>query len=186
MYFEASSMNPAAPSLPLFELLRHRAHAEPAAVEVDYRPLRPQDLEYLLPVGRGVLLHLRARQDRPRPGLTGGIADHPGEVPDQKHHPMAHVLEVFHFSDDDGVAEVQIRRRRVESDLDGEGPALPLRALQLAEELVLADDLHGPLAQVFQLLLRRGERRGAAAGGRHGREVYNDSGRSAISPGERL
>ena len=50
--------------------------------------------------------------------LSRGIADHPGEVPDQELHLVAQLLEVAQLVDHHGVAEVQVGRRRIEAQLD--------------------------------------------------------------------
>ncbi len=57
---------------------------EPARIEIDGGLVRVEDLEHLLLVGLGVLLHLLAGQRLAGFILAGRVADHAGEVPDQE------------------------------------------------------------------------------------------------------
>ena len=103
----AISMRPAA---------RHAA--EPARIEIHARLLAIEDLEDLLLVGLRVGLDLLARQRRARRVASGRIADHSGEVADQKRHLVTEALELAHLVDEHRVAEMQIGRGRIESRLD--------------------------------------------------------------------
>src|SRR2546429_665274 len=93
---------------------------KPAAVESDHGLLAVEDLEYLRFVSLGVCGYLLRGHGRARGGAPGGIADQPGEVADQEDHGVAEVLEVFQLADQDGVAQVDVRRRGVETRLDPE------------------------------------------------------------------
>ena len=64
---------------------------------------------------------------------------------------MPEVLKVFHLANQDGVAEVQIGRRGIEADLDGEWTTLR----ELVAQLAGADHIHAALRQVRQLLVNR-------------------------------
>ena len=113
---------------------------EPLAVEAHLGLQRVEDLEHLLLVGLGVRLDLRPRERRPRLRAPGGVADHAREVADHEHHAVPEVLEVLHLPDQNGVAEVQVGRRRVEADLDRERAALR----ELGLERLRRDDVHRP------------------------------------------
>ena len=94
---------------------------EPAGVEVDDGRLRVEDLEDLRLVGLGVREDLvLARELRARRLLPRRVADHAGEVADQEDDLVPQLLEVAHLPEDDGVAEVEVGRGRVEADLHAE------------------------------------------------------------------
>ena len=82
-----------------------------------------QDLEHLVGVGRGVGLDVLARERLAGDVLAGGVADHPGEVADQEDHLVAEVLELPQLVEQHGMAEVQVRRGRVEAGLDAQRTA---------------------------------------------------------------
>src|SRR5207237_8355438 len=90
----------------------------PAAVEIEHGLLAVEDLEYLRFVSLGVRGYLLGGHGRARGGAPGGIADHPREVSDEKDDRVAEVLEVLQLADQDGVAQVDVRRRGVENRLD--------------------------------------------------------------------
>ena len=54
--------------------------------------------------------------------MACGVADQRGEVADDEHHAVTEFLKLLHLPDQHGVAEMQIGRGRVESDLDDERP----------------------------------------------------------------
>ena len=115
-----------------------RAHrTEPRRVELDQGALRIEDLEDLLLVRDGVLGDFRRGQPRPRHALAGRIADHAGEITDQKDHVVPELLKLAQFVDEHGMAEMQVGRRRVESRLDAQRrPALdPLAQIRLVYQV---------------------------------------------------
>ena len=77
------------------------------------------------------------RQLRPRNRATAGIADHSREITDDKNGLMAKVLKLSQFSQNNGVTEVNIRGRRIDSEL------YPQRAAEreFVAQFVFADDL---------------------------------------------
>ena len=83
-------------------------------------------------VGRGVARDLLARERRPRRVLAGRVADHPGEVADQKQDVMAELLELAQLVQEHGVAEVQVGRGRVEARLDAQRRAVRSRSTSSA------------------------------------------------------
>ena len=66
---------------------------------------------------------------------------------------MTEVLEVLHLPKQHGVAQVQVGRGRIESDLDRQRLAVCGRALELRAQLAGADDVDASLRQIGQLLV---------------------------------
>src|SRR3990170_4962342 len=133
--------------------LLDRETGEPLGVEPDLGLRWFEDLENLLLVGRSVALDVLPREDHPRLRLPGGVADHPGEVADQEDHLMAGLLEVLELLDEDGVAEVQVRRGGVESRLDAQRPPLLRGALELSLQLLRRDNVHRAALQGLENLI---------------------------------
>ena len=75
------------------------------------------------------------RQRRPRFRAAARIADQGRELADHEDDGVAEVLEVLHLPDQDGVAQVQIWRGRIESHLDRQLRAGLLRPLQFGAEV---------------------------------------------------
>ena len=48
------------------------------------------------------------------------LADHRREVPDQKDHGVPQILELPHLVQDDGVPDVNVRRSRIQTELDAQ------------------------------------------------------------------
>ena len=108
---------------------RHRTH--PTTVELHLCFLRVQNLEDLALVRLGVLQHLFLRQRNTRLRPPRRIANHTGEVTDQKDDLMPEVLKVFQLVDQDGVTEMQVRSRGIEARLDPQRSLFLDRASQL-------------------------------------------------------
>src|SRR5205085_1000173 len=98
---------------------------------------RVENLVDLLLIRLGVRDDLFARQGGTRRFFSGGVADHAGEVADEKDDAMTELLEVLHLADDDRMAEVDVGGGRIEADLDGER----LTALQLGLQIVSLDEV---------------------------------------------
>ena len=79
-------------------------------------------LARLAHVGLRVGVDLGAREHRPGGGAARGIADARGEVADDQHDGVAGVLELAQLAEHHRVAEVDVRRRRVQTELDAERP----------------------------------------------------------------
>src|SRR5207249_11408391 len=103
--------------------------------------------------------------------LPGGTADQPGEVSDQEEHSVAKVLEVVQLADQDGVAQVDVRRRGVETRLYPERLAGPRRTFELRTQLLKADRLFRALGQVGELLVQVHLQSGILAEGRLPRDT---------------
>jgi hypothetical protein len=82
--------------------------------------------------------------------LAGRVADHAGEVADQEDHLMAQILELAHLVQQHGMAQVQIRRRRIEAGLDAQRPA----AFQPLDQVFPLDDFVGATRNRGQRLLK--------------------------------
>ena len=89
----------------------------PSAVVVDDRPRRIEDLENLPLVRLGVLADLFLGERLARLGATGGIPDHPGEIPDQEDDFVPQRLELAQLVNNHGMPDVQIGSRRIKSQL---------------------------------------------------------------------
>ena len=88
----------------------------------------------------------------------------PVKSPIRKMHRVPEILEVPHLVEQHGVAKVQVRRRRIETQLDAQRPSLT----QLADELRFGDQLLAASLDQFQRLWRRDHRciRGSGAAAR--------------------
>ena len=74
--------------------------------------------------------YVRACASISSPESTGRVAERPARVPDARgvvaddqHDRVAGVLELAQLLQDDGVAEVEVGRRRVQAELDAQRPA---------------------------------------------------------------
>ncbi|TPW19095.1 MAG: hypothetical protein FD126_3030 [Elusimicrobia bacterium] len=102
---------------------------EPLRVVTDLDAVLAQDLEGLVLVGGGVSLDVGLGQRGARRVAAGRVADAGGEIPDDEDGGVPQVLEMPELLEDDGVAEVQVRRGRVHAELHAQGA--PLRELLL-------------------------------------------------------
>jgi len=118
-----------------------------------YGLTRIEDLEDLRLVGLGILRDLVARQRRSRLRSSGGIADQTGEITDEKHHAMPEVLEVFHLAQQDRVPEVQVGRRGIEANFDGQWLSGLRKPFELRAQLAGANDVHASFREICQLLV---------------------------------
>ena len=98
-----------------------------------------QDLHRLLLVRAGVGVDLLAGDERARLGPPARVPDARGGVPDDQHDPVAGVLELAQLAEHDRVAQMDVRGRRVDPELDAQRPA----ERQLALELALRKDVDG-------------------------------------------
>ncbi|MNE45965.1 hypothetical protein D3C80_1402830 [compost metagenome] len=90
----------------------------PGGVERHLGFRRIEDLEHLRLIGLGIRQHLITRQRWPGCTLATRITDHSGKVANQKNHLMAQLLKLPQLIDKNGMPEVEIRRRRIETRLD--------------------------------------------------------------------
>src|SRR5690606_23145149 len=94
---------------------------------------------------------------RARLALARGVADGRREVADDEDGAVAEVLELPELPEHDGVAEVEVRPRGVDAELDRERAARLGRALQLLGEGVFGEDLRRPAADPAQLFFDGGK-----------------------------
>ena len=109
---------------------------------------------YLLFVGAGILLHRFPRQGRTGGVFARGIADHAGEIAYQKQHLVAKILKLAQFIDQYRVAQVQIRRRGVETGLDAQAPT----GFQTIHQVLFQEYLFRPALNKRQGLVRQAHR----------------------------
>ena len=83
-----------------------------------------------------------------------GIADASGEVADQEDDLMAQQLELAQLVDDHGVADVEVGRGRVQTQLDPERRPGRQRPAELPEQFFLDQQVHAPGLEDGQLALR--------------------------------
>jgi hypothetical protein len=124
----------------------HLAHQ--AGVEFDAGALGVQNLEDLRLVGARILAHVVLAERRAGGVLARRVADHAGEVADQEDDLVAELLEPAHLVDQHRVADVQVRRRRVEAGLDHQRPAFG----QFRAQRTLRQHLFGTPGQFLELL----------------------------------
>ena len=68
---------------------------------------------------------------------------------------MSQILKVLHLPDQNRVADMDVRGCGIETGLDPQRLSGFLRALELLDQFFFADDLDGPAANAFELLLDR-------------------------------
>src|SRR6185295_11322938 len=118
---------------------------KPFVVESDFGALSIEQLEDLLFVGLGVLVDLFAGQRGSGCRAPGGIADHPGEIADQKNDRVTELLEVPHLADEHGVTEVNVGRSWVEAGLHAQrfsgfcGSTEPFRRKVICSSIVIVE-----------------------------------------------
>ena len=92
----------------------------PFRVIANFRARRVQHQTGLGKIGLRVFFDLLRGKRRTGDIASRRIADHRGEITNQKNHVMAEILQLAHFVEHDGMPEVQIRRSRIESELDAQ------------------------------------------------------------------
>ena len=112
-----------------------------------------EDLERLLFVRLGVRFDFLARQGRPCSAAAGRVADQRGRCADYEDHGMSAFLKVPELSNDNRVAEMDIRRGGVKTGLDPQRPSFFPGGDESLLQFVFGDDLDEAPAQIFQLLV---------------------------------
>lgn len=111
-----------------------------------------ENAEDLVLVGLGVLVDLLASERLACRALAGRVADHPGEIADQEKNLVPEILELAQLVEQDGMPEMQIRRRRIEARLDPQRTAEG----QLPAKRIFEEDFVGPALdqrkRTFELL----------------------------------
>ncbi len=105
-----------------FEGIDEGHGVEPFGVVADFDFIggHVEDFAGLGEVGFGVLFDLLGGEDGAGFLFAGGVADHGGGVADDEDGLVAEVLELAHFAEDDGVAEVEVGGGGVHAELDAE------------------------------------------------------------------
>ncbi len=137
---------------------RHR----PFAVVADLGFFAIQHQSSLLEVGLGVRLDLFARERRTSGIAPGGVADQRSKVANQKNHRVPKILQLAHLVQHDRMADMNIRRGRVETQLDAQRRAGGRALRELLCEFLFDQ-------QFVDATLRHGERVTDFVGDRKGR-----------------
>ena len=101
--------------------LDHSSCAEtvaPLGVITDFRLFRIENETGLRKIGHGIFLDLFAGQRWPRDIPAAWITDHGSEIADQENNDMSQILQLTHFVQHNRMAQMEIRCRRVQSQLD--------------------------------------------------------------------
>jgi len=144
------------------EHVRRRHPGKPFGVVTDLGPVGIEDLEGLLEVGLRVVLDLFGREHRSRLGATARVADLGGVVADDQDRRVALVLEQPEDVEDHQVAGVDVRRGRVQAELDAQLVA----RLEPAAQVGFFVDLDGALVQPWPERRCRAANAGAGPLGR--------------------
>ena len=115
--------------------------AEPVAVGHRLRTRGVKNFACLLTVRRRVCEHFFMGEMRPCNGATAGVADHPREIADDENCMVAEVLKLPQFSQNNRVAEMNIRGCRIDPELDAQRPA----ERKFIAQLIFVNDLRGAL-----------------------------------------
>jgi hypothetical protein len=102
--------------------LREAERSEPLGVVAELRATLVEDAERLLDVRPRVRVDLLGRQGRPRGVAAGRVADECREVADDEHDRVPEILELAQFAKRDGVAEVQVGGRGIDTELRAQRP----------------------------------------------------------------
>ncbi len=130
--------------------LLERHDLEPLAIECRARPGGIENLVGLLAEAPRIFHDLIVRKLRARHRPTARVADHRREIADDQHGIVPEILELPQLGERDGEAEMNVRRRRIDSELYRQRAPEP----QLLEQLFLADDLRGAAGDELELTLR--------------------------------
>ena len=131
---------------------------EPLAIETGLGLGLGKNLEDLRHVGFGVAHDFFRAKRRTGSRAARGIANHAGEVADQKDDGVAEVLKVFELAQEHRVAEMQVGRGGIKSGLDPKWLARGASFLQLGAEFALANNFRRAFLDVSQLFVNREER----------------------------
>src|SRR5262245_29968496 len=92
--------------------------AKPSAVEINNRFFRIKNFEYLSFECFSILIYFFTGERLAGDGPSGWIAYHSGEITDQENNFMTEILEMFHFAQQNSVAQMQIRSSWIKTGFD--------------------------------------------------------------------
>jgi hypothetical protein len=95
----------------------------------------------LVKVALSVLARLLKRKRRPGFTSSRWIPDHAGKIADDENGQMAEVLKLSEFTEDNGMAKMEVGATWVTPEFDVERCLCPDRVLYLSGELVFRNDL---------------------------------------------
>ncbi len=124
--------------------LDHAACAQriaPLGVIAHFGTRRVQHFAGLLIIGFGIDFDLLTRERRTGRIAPAWIADHGGEVADQKDNVMPHILKLAHFIEHHGVPQVNIGSSGIQAELDAQRRACVAAVLQLDRKFRLNQQL---------------------------------------------
>ena len=124
---------------------------EPFAVVADFGFVFVENFENLVQIGFRVRIHFLAGKRRTRFRAPRGIADHRGKIADEKYCGVAHVLKMLKLSQDNRVAKVNVRRGRIDAEIDAEGNASLERFFEARFQFVFANNFRDAFFQVGEL-----------------------------------
>ena len=120
----------------------HRAQRQrPFTVVTDLGFLGIEHQAGLLVIRLGVDLDLLRRERRACAVAPGWVADQAGEVTNQENDLMPQVLQLAHFVEHHGVANVDVGCCRIQTQFDAQGLARRFRACEFFHPCVFGDQL---------------------------------------------
>src|SRR6187401_2829531 len=123
------------------QILRcHPTH--PATVELHQGLCRIENFKDLPLIGLGIFQYLLFRQGNTRLRLTSRIADHTGKIADQENDFMPELLKMLELVNQDRMAQMKVRRGRIEAGFHAQWPVFFQRTRQLRFKLSLLNNLH--------------------------------------------
>ncbi|MNL25092.1 hypothetical protein D3C87_1465600 [compost metagenome] len=121
--------------------IRRSHFVDPRRIVNDLRFFWIEDFINLFRVGFTVFFDLFARQNRTSRVFARWIPDLRREIPDQKENLVSQVLESAQFIDHHGVADMNIRTRRIRTQFDIQRLTSGLTALKFFQHLFIIDEL---------------------------------------------
>ena len=102
-------------------------------------------------IGLGIGVDLLARQRRAGFGYASGVADHGGEIADQKNSGVAQILKMLQLAKDHGVAKMKIGGRGIHAEIGAQRLAGFQRVIELGFQLGFRNDFSDAFFQVGKL-----------------------------------
>ena len=141
----------------------------PFRVVADFRFVEVENVARLIEVSLRILFNLLARKGRTGRVASGRIADRGSEVAHEEDHRVAEILKLAELVEHHRVADMNVGRRRIETELAAERRSRRLRAGELLLELGLNEEgvrAAGNGGHGFADVVRHGEAFGTLLFGR--------------------